>query len=128
MVLVASVTMISTLLILILERTNMIGILKALGMSNTSIRDIFLYNASFVVLRGLAAGNILAVSLALIQKHFAIIKLDQESYFMTHVPVNLQITDLLWINAGTLIVCFLMMIIPSYIITRITPVKAIRFE
>ncbi|MDZ7776035.1 MAG: hypothetical protein U5L09_10800 [Bacteroidales bacterium] len=81
-----------------------------------------------MVLRGLAAGNILAVSLALIQKHFAIIKLDQESYFMTHVPVNLQITDLLWINAGTLIVCFLMMIIPSYIITRITPVKAIRFE
>lgn len=128
MVLVASVTMISTLLILILERTNMIGILKALGMNNGAIREVFLYNAAFVVLRGLAIGNLVAVSLALLQKHFKIITLDEASYFMTHVPVNLQVVDLLWINAGTLVVCFLMMIIPSFIITRITPVKAIRFE
>jgi len=128
MVLVASITMISTLLILILERTNMIGILKALGMNNWSIRKLFLYNATFIVFRGLAIGNALALGLVLVQKYFGIIKLDQESYFMKEVPVNLQLGDLLWINAGTLVICFLIMIIPSYIITRISPVKAIRFE
>lgn len=128
MVLVASTTMISTLLILILERTNMIGILKALGMDNWSIRKLFLYNATFIVFRGLAIGNILAVGIALVQKYFGILKLNQESYFMKEVPINLQIVDLLWINAGTLAVCFLIMIIPSYIITHISPVKAIRFE
>ena len=128
MVLVASVTMISTLLIIILERTNMIGILKAMGMKNGAIRRLFLYNASFIVLRGLALGNLLAVSLAMLQKHLQIIKLDEASYFMTHVPINLQVSDLLWINAGTLLVCYLMMVAPSYIITRISPVKAIRFE
>lgn len=128
MVLVASVTMISTLLIIILERTNMIGILKAMGMKNGAIRRLFLYNASFIVLRGLALGNFVAVSLAMLQKHLQIIKLDEASYFMTHVPINLQVSDLLWINAGTLLVCYLMMVAPSYIITRISPVKAIRFE
>ncbi len=128
MVLVASITMISTLLILILERTNMIGILKALGMNNWSIRKLFLYNATFIVFRGLAIGNALALGLALVQKYFGFIKLDQESYFMKEVPINLQMVDLLWINAGTLVICFLIMIIPSYIITRISPVKAIRFE
>lgn len=128
MVLVASVTMISTLLIIILERTNMIGILKAMGMKNGAIRRLFLYNASFIVLRGLALGNLIAVSLAMLQKHLQLIKLDEASYFMTHVPINLQVSDLLWINAGTLLVCYLMMVAPSYIITRISPVKAIRFE
>lgn len=128
MVLVASITMISTLLILILERTNMIGILKALGMKNRSIRKIFLYNATFIVIRGLVIGNVVALLLAFIQDYFGIISLPQESYFVNVVPVNLQIIDLLWINAGTLVVSYLMMIIPSMVITRISPVKAIRFE
>lgn len=128
MVVVASITMISTLLILILERTNMIGILKALGMKNWDIRKVFLYNATFIVVRGLLIGNVMALLLGFTQKYFGIIKLDQASYFMTEVPINFQLIDLLWINAGTILVCFLMMIVPSYIITRISPVKAIRFE
>lgn len=128
MVAVASITMISTLLILILERTNMIGILKALGMKNRNIRRIFLYNASFIVVRGLVIGNALALLLAFIQEYFGVIKLQQESYFVSVVPVNLQIADLLWINAGTLLVCYLMMVVPSMVISRISPVRAIRFE
>ncbi len=128
MVVVASITMISTLLILILERTNMIGILKSLGMKNRSIRKVFLYNASFIVLRGLLIGNVLALGLAFIQEYFGVITLSQESYFVSVVPVNLQVLDLVWINAGTLIVSYLMMIIPSMVISRISPVKAIRFE
>lgn len=128
MVLVASITMISTLLILILERTNMIGVLKALGMKNRSIRKIFLYNATFIVIRGLVIGNVVALLLAFIQDYFGIISLPQESYFVNVVPINLQIIDLLWINAGTLVVSYLMMITPSMVITRISPVKAIRFK
>ena len=128
MVLVASITMISTLLILILERTNMIGVLKALGMKNYGIRKVFLYTASFIVIRGLVIGNIVALLLAFIQQYFGVIKLPQESYFVSVVPINLDIIDLLWINAGTLFVCYLMMIVPSMVITRISPVRAIRFE
>lgn len=128
MVLVASITMISTLLILILERTNMIGVLKALGMKNGGIRKVFLYTASFIVVRGLLIGNIVALLLAFIQDYFGVIKLSQESYFVSVVPINLDILDLLWINAGTLLICYLMMIIPSMVITRISPVRAIRFE
>jgi len=128
MVLVASITMISTLLILILERTNMIGVLKALGMKNYGIRKVFLYTASFIVVRGLVIGNIVALLLAFIQQYFGVIKLSQESYFVSVVPINLDIFDLLWINAGTLLICYLMMIVPSMVITRISPVRAIRFE
>ena len=128
MILVASITMISTLLILILERTNMIGILKALGMKNKSIRKVFLYNATFIVIRGLIIGNIAALLLAFVQDYFGLITLPQESYFVSVVPINLQVMDLLWINAGTLAVSYLMMIVPSMIISGISPVKAIRFE
>jgi len=128
MIIVASVAIISTLLILILERTNMIGILKALGMQNMSIRKIFLYNASYIILKGMFWGNILALSLLYAQKYFKILKLNQESYYVSTVPVNIQFTDFFILNIATLIVCFSMMIIPSYIITKISPIKAIRMD
>jgi lipoprotein-releasing system permease protein len=128
MVLVAGITMISTLLILILERTNMIGILKALGMRNRKIRMIFLYNAIYIIGIGLFWGNLVGASLCLIQLKFGVITLSQESYYVSVVPVNLNLINIIFLNAGTLIVCLLMLLLPSYIITRVSPVKAIRFD
>jgi lipoprotein-releasing system permease protein len=128
MILVAGITMISTLLILILERTNMIGILKALGMRNRSIRKIFLYNAIYIIGTGLLWGNLAGTALCLIQMKFGIITLPQESYYVSVVPINLNILNIVFLNTGTLIVCLLMLLLPSYIITRVSPVKAIRFD
>ncbi len=127
MVMVAGITMISTLLILILEKTNMIGTLKALGAKNKSIRQIFLINAVYIIGQGLIWGNVIALSLSMIQLRFGLFKLDQESYYVSEVPVNLNFWYYLATNAGTLIVCTLMLIIPTYIVTKISPVKAIRY-
>lgn len=128
LVLVAGINMISALLILILERTNMIGILKALGANNVSIQKIFLYNAAYLIGKGLLWGNILGISIALLQQHFGILKLDQATYYVSVVPIHLDILSILILNAGTLLCCLLMLIIPSFIVSRITPVKAIRFN
>lgn len=128
MVIVAGITMISTLLILILERTNMIGILKALGSKNKSIRRIFIYNAVYIIGIGLLWGNLIAFSLSMIQLKLGIFKLNEESYYVSEVPINFQLSHYLIINSGTLLICTLMLIIPTYIITRISPVKAIRFS
>jgi lipoprotein-releasing system permease protein len=128
MVFVALINMASTLLILIIEKTNMIGILKALGTRNWSIRKIFVYNAMYIIGKGLLWGNLLAISLCLIQLQFGLIKLDPASYYVSMVPINFSLINLLLINCGTVLVCFLVLIIPSYIITRISPVKAIRFD
>jgi len=128
MVLVSGMAMISTLLILILERTNMIGVLKALGARNLIIRRIFLYNAMYIIGKGLLYGNIAGIAICILQKQFSIISLPQESYFMSVVPINLDIIHLLLLNAGTLAACTLMLLLPSFIVTRISPVKAIRFD
>jgi lipoprotein-releasing system permease protein len=115
------------LLILILERTNMIGILKALGTRSWSIRKIFLYQAVYLIGKGLLWGNLAGIALCLLQLKFGIIKLPQETYYMSVVPINLNVPEIIALNIGTMIVCTLMLVIPSYIITRITPVRAIRF-
>ncbi len=128
MVMVAGITMISTLLILILEKTNMIGTLKAFGTRNKSIRKIFMYNAVYIIGKGLLWGNIVALGLCMLQIKTGIFKLNQESYYVSQIPVNLQLSHFLIVNTGTLIVCTLMLIIPTYIITKISPVKAIRFS
>ena len=128
MVLVSGMAMISSLLILILERTNMIGILKSLGARNLSIRRIFLYNAAYIIGKGLFYGNIIGIGICLIQQQFSLITLPQESYFMSVVPINLDFVHLLILNAGTLAACTLMLLLPSLIVTRISPVKAIRFD
>lgn len=127
-VLVAAVTMISTLLILILERTNMIGILKALGARNISIRKVFLYNAAYIIGIGLFWGNLFGIGLCLLQEYTGLITLDQESYYMDVVPINLNLWCILLVNAGALLINLLILIIPSYIIAKITPIKAIRFS
>jgi len=128
MIAVAGFNMISGLLILIIERTNMIGILKSLGAKNWSIRKIFLYNAAFLTGKGMIWGNIIGILLALLQKNFMIIKLDPEAYYMSSVPVELNFTDILLLNLGAIIVTFLMLMIPSLIISKISPSKAIKFN
>lgn len=128
MVAVAVINMISTLLILILEKTNMIGVLKALGTRNTAVRKIFLYNAAFIIGRGLFFGNLLGIGLALLQYHFHVFSLDQESYYVPYVPINLDVLPVLLLNAGTLFLCLIFLIIPSYVITKVSPVKAIRWD
>ena len=128
MVLVAGFNMVSGLLILILERTGMIGILKAMGLENSRLRKIFLYQSAFLIARGLFWGNLIGIGLALIQQQTGILKLDQASYFISTVPVNLRISHLLLLNAGTMIITVAMLIIPSYIIGRIDPDKTIRFD
>lgn len=128
MLLVSGMAMISTILILILERTAMIGILKALGARNLLIRRVFLYNAAYITGKGLLIGNGIGILLCLLQLWFGFFKLPQESYFMSVVPVNLNVLHILALNFGTLVLCTLMMIVPSFIVTRISPVKAIRFD
>ncbi len=128
MLVVAGFNMISGLLIIILERTNMIGILKAVGTSNLSIRKIFLYHAAFIIGKGLFWGNVIGVSICLIQYYFNIIKLDASSYYVSSVPINLNLLHLLLLNLGTLVTTVMMLILPSFIITRISPVKAIKFN
>ncbi len=125
--LISSVTMISTLLILILEKTNLIGTLKAMGAKNLSIRKIFIYNALYITMQGMFWGNFIAITLGLLQNQLGILKLDQASYYVKTVPINLNLTHILLINAGTLAVCILALMIPSYIISKITVVKALRF-
>lgn len=128
MVLVSGITMISTLLILILERTTMIGILKALGMTNGGIRRVFLINAAYIIGQGLLWGNAVGAVLCMLQKEYGIITLPQESYYVAVVPVNIDIWNILLLNAGTVVVCLAMLLVPSFVTTRISPVRAIRFS
>jgi lipoprotein-releasing system permease protein len=128
MILVATINMVVALLVLILERTQMIGILKALGANNWAVRKIFLYNAFYLIVRGLFWGNLIGISLLLIQQHFGVIQLNPENYYVNQAPVYLNLGYILMLNLLTVTVCFLVLLIPSYIITKISPVKAIRFD
>lgn len=128
MILVAGINMITALLVLILERTQMIGVLKALGDSNWSIRKIFLYNASYLIILGLFWGNLIGLGLLFLQKYFKIFPLNPETYYVTEVPVYIGWQYIIGVNLGTLILCLLMLLIPSVIIAKISPVKAMKFE
>jgi lipoprotein-releasing system permease protein len=128
MIIVSGFNMITALLVLILERTKMIGILKALGSDNWSVRKIFIYNAMYLVGVGLFWGNIIGIGLLLLQQHFDLFALDPDTYYVSQVPVYLHWSYIVALNVGTLVLCFLILLIPSYIISKISPVKAIRFE
>lgn len=128
MILVAGINMITALLVLILERTQMIGILKALGSSDWSVRKVFLYNAMYLIVVGLFWGNVIGLGLLLAQKYFKLFPLNPDTYYVTEAPVYLDAGYILALNAGTFVLCLLMLLIPSYIIAKISPVKAIRFE
>jgi lipoprotein-releasing system permease protein len=128
MILVAGINMITALLVLILERTPMIGILKALGSSDRSIRKIFLINAMYLISIGLFWGNLLGLGILFLQKQFKLFPLNPDTYYVTEAPVYLHWDYVLLLNLGTFILCLLMLLLPSYIVTRISPVKAIRFD
>lgn len=128
MMAVAGFTVISGLIIIILERTNMIGILKALGQNNTSIRKIFLYISFFLIGKGMLWGNIIGLIICFVQYQFRLIKLDPSTYYMDAVPIHLSPGAFILLNIGTLTAAMLMMLGPSYIITKIAPAKSIRFE
>ncbi|MDR6783450.1 lipoprotein-releasing system permease protein [Pedobacter africanus] len=128
MMLVGVINMITALLIMILERTNMIGIMKAFGMTDASVMKVFLYNAMYLVGFGLLLGNILGLGLGLLQKYTHVFKLDQSSYYLAYVPIELHFTDVLILNLVTLVICLVVLILPSMLVSRISPLKAIRFK
>jgi lipoprotein-releasing system permease protein len=128
MILVAGINMITALLVLILERAPMVGVLKALGNNNWSIQKIFLYNAAYLIGIGLFWGNLIGLGLLFLQKKFGIITLNPENYYVTQAPVHLNLYHILLLNFGTLLLCMIMLLIPSYIVSKISPVKAIKFN
>lgn len=128
MVCVAGFTMISGLLIIILERTNFIGIMKALGAHNRRIQSLFLYFSSFIVFRGLFLGNLIALLLVALQKHFGIIRLDPETYYVDVMPLQIDWFSILCINIATLVVCMMALLLPSLLVSNIHPARSIRFE
>lgn len=128
MILVAAITMVSTLLILILDRTMMIGVLKSLGMKNREVRRIFIINSAYIIGRGMLWGNLAGLGFCIVQHYFRLIPLDQASYYMAYVPVRLGLVNVLAINLGTFFICMVALIIPGVVISRITPMKSIRFN
>jgi lipoprotein-releasing system permease protein len=128
MLAVAGFTMISGLLIIILERTNMIGILKALGHNNAGIRKVFLYISFFLIGKGMLWGNIVGILLCALQHYTHLIKLDPATYYLDAVPIDLSIRSLILLNIGTLTVSMLLMLGASNLISKIEPARSIRFE
>lgn len=128
MLLVAGINMISGLLIIILERTGTIGLLKALGSSNESIQKIFLIQSSYIMIKGLIIGTILGIAICLVQKHFGIAKLDEEFYFLSVVPININFAHVIVLNVMAFLVGMAMLVIPSMVVSRISPDKTLKFD
>lgn len=128
MIAVAGFTMISGLLIIILERTQMIGLLKALGARNRTVRHTFLWFAVFIIGQGLLAGNIIGLGLVLLQQHYGIVKLDPTTYYVSTAPVEISIPLVVLLNVATLLLSIFVLLAPSHLVSRIHPAKAIRFE
>lgn len=128
MTVVAVVTMISGLLIIILERTTMIGILKALGASNRTVRHTFLWFATFIVAKGLIIGDLVGIGLVILQKYTGLVKLDPATYYISTVPVELNTVYVLLLNLMTLLVSVVVLVGPSYLISHIHPAKSMRYE
>ncbi len=128
MISVAAFTMISGLLIIILERTQFIGVMKALGASNARLRHLFLYFASLIILKGVLAGNLIGLALVFLQQYAGVLRLDADTYYVDVVPVEINWLFVILINVGTLLVSFLVLLVPSCLVSRIHPARSIRFE
>lgn len=128
MFMVAGITVVSMLLIIVLERTSTIGVLKSMGANNAFIRRIFLQRSRRILFIGMFVGNIIGIGLCLIQKYTDIIKLSPESYYLSSVPIELNLSHIVFLNVGTFILWVLMMLIPTMVINNINPSKSIRFE
>ena len=128
MLIVGAINIITALFILILEQSQLIGTLKALGSQNWHIRKVFIYHSLYLILKGIFWGNLIGLSFCWVQKKFEILELDKSTYYMSYIPVDLNFIHILLLNIGTFTLCWLMLIIPSYLISKINPIKAIRFE
>lgn len=128
MLIVGGVNMITSLLIIILEKSRLIGILKAIGANNWNIRNVFIYNSLYIIFNGLLWGNLIALTFSICQNYFDLISLDENIYFMSFVPVKIELMSLFLINIGTIIICYLILVIPSVVISKISPAKSIKFE
>jgi len=128
MVCVAGFTMISGLLIIILERTQMIGVLKALGARNKTIRHTFLWFAVFIIGQGLLWGNLLGIGIVLLQQYSGLITLDAQTYYVSEAPMELNIPLILLLNAATLVISIFVLVAPSYLVSRIHPAQSMRYE
>jgi lipoprotein-releasing system permease protein len=128
MLIVSGFNMISGLLILVLDRTNMIGVLKALGSTNISLRQIFIFESGFLVLKGLFWGNLIGITLCLFQQNTQFFKLDPSTYYIDHIPINLNIFYIAGLNIGTIVITLLMLILPSVIISKFSPADTIRYS
>lgn len=128
MVIVACINMSTALLILIVERSNMIGMLKAMGAANKQVQRVFVFIAANLITKGLLIGNAVGLLICVTQYYFGWIKLDADSYFLNEVPIYLSIADVLWINAGAFVLCLIIMLLPAQFVSKITPVKAIKFQ
>jgi lipoprotein-releasing system permease protein len=128
MVIVAVINMITALMILILERTNMIGTLKALGATNWNIQKMFLYHAAYIIILGLVLGNLLGLGICWMQDTFEFIRLSEENYYLATAPIAFNMWGFLMINLGTLLVTLVFLLIPTFLVLSISPVKAIRFK
>jgi len=129
MIIVGGINMITALLVLILERTQMIGVLKALGAQNWTIRKVFLINAGYLIGLGLFWGNLIGLGILFLQKKLQFLKFpNPEEYYVTVIPVDISLTNILLLNSGVMVLCLLMLLVPSYAISKISPVKAIKFE
>ncbi|MBK8339099.1 MAG: FtsX-like permease family protein [Flavobacteriales bacterium] len=127
MVVVAIINMTSALLIIILERTTMIGVLKALGASNGLVRRIFLIDGAYILGIGIVGGDLLGLALAWLQRVTGLVRLPIESYYVDQVPVDLSPWPILVLNIGTLVICVAALLLPTLLVTRIAPARAIRF-
>lgn len=128
MLLVAAINIISALLILILDKVRMIGMLKTLGASNWRVRKIFLWKSAYLIGSGLFWGNVVGIGICLLQDHYHWIKLPQESYYVSSVPILLNLRHLLMLNAGTFLLCMILLVIPTYVISTLRPVKTVKFS
>lgn len=128
MITVSTINMVVALLVIILEKTKIIGLLKAFGANNTSIRKVFLYNAFYLISKGLLIGNSIGIILLILQQNYQLIKLNPENYYVNVAPVDINLFNIILINVLTLFICLLVLIIPSYLVTKISPSKTIRFE
>ena len=128
MIIVASINIITVLIVLILERTNMIGVLKSLGSTNTSLRKFFIYNSLYIVSLGLLIGNSVGLALIYLQKKYELISLDSEIYYVSSVPMHFDAYYIIGLNILTFFICFLVIILPSSLISNISPTKAVKYQ